>query len=365
MAGKHSKQKPVRKGTRKRGLLVAVIILTVLLITAGGIATVKYVDVKAITGRIILFDSVPIKQPPRVSFCPLDGTKITGDTLKDIRPIIVKVENHTDARPQSGLDKADIIIEAMAEGGITRFAVVFWCRTVDEIGPVRSARLQDFNFIQEYDALFAHIGASDTFTNEKPNGIADLDEFAYGNAYWRDDKRFAPHNCYTSTEKLRQTAKDAGFEHNVTIAPLKFGKLEGTAATAISISYPEDCDASYAYDAKTKTYLRSVSGEPHTDKPTGKQLAPANVVVQFIQYEDSDYGEEYGIGGRQIMQLTGEGRALIFSNGVVVDGRWSRPGDESMTVFTDQEGNTVPLARGQTWIEIVPDGWDIPYSAGQ
>lgn len=325
----------------------------------------RFVQVSGLVRKIAISNIAHLNPPPRITYCPLDGRPVAGESALERRPLLVKVENLDDARPQSGLDKADVIIEAMAEGGITRFAVVYLCRDAEEIGPVRSARLQDLDLLSEYDAVFAHVGSSDTYADNAED-VADLDEFANGDAYWRSEERDAPHNTYTSTKLLRDAAAGQGYDRPASSEPLTFGITKpGAPAVSIDIPYGARCDARYEYDAATKTYPRSVHGEPHVNKPTGARLAPSTVIVQFVDYTDSWRGEEYGMGGRQVMAMEGTGRALIFTGGTVVDGGWHRESTAARTTFTDNGGNPVTLARGQIWIEIVPSGWDIPFASGQ
>jgi hypothetical protein len=139
----------------------------------------------------------------------------------------------------------------------------------------------------------------------------------------------------------------------------KKGNPGAGTVTKVDIPYGADCAVSYTYDAASNSYLRFVEGEPFTDKPTGVQIAPKNVVVMYVSYESSDDGEEYGLGGRDEMQLIGEGRAVIFRDGEAVEGRWLKPSESGRTMFLDAAGSPVSFNRGQTWIQIVPESWEI------
>lgn len=331
--------------------------------TAGAFAYLWYFKPGDVLRKLSLLSGDIVKAPPKMTFCPLDGRIVKDTNAIKRRPLMVKVENLSDARPQSGLDGADIVYESMAEGGITRFAAFFLCQDVNEIGPVRSARQQDIEFISEFDALFAHVGTSDAYASDAPSTIADLDQFFHEDAYERVDWRDAPHNVYTSTKKLRDLAVTLGYEHEVPVIPLKFGNVKKkTGAGAIDIPYSADCAVHYDFDAKSGTYLRSVAGQPHTDKPTGRQLAPVNVVVQFVDYTPSDSGEDYGMGESQTMNVIGSGRALFFTSGGVVEGTWSRSGRTDRTAYIDAAGAPIVFNRGQIWIEFVPANWMITYS---
>ncbi len=320
-----------------------------------------FFDGRVLAGWLQLALPAQISSPKSVAVCPLDGRIVSDASLLNRRPILIKVENHPDARPQSGLDKADIVIEAMAEGGITRFAAVFWCRDAEEIGPVRSGRLQDLTFAAEYDALFAHVGGSDAWAAAKTSALADLDQFAYGDTYWRSDDRDAPHNVYTTTVRLHKTAAAEDLEKKVSLDSwtFKVGHPGAGKVTSVKIPYGADCACSYTYDKATNTYLRFVEDEPFLDKPTGAQIAPKNVVVMFVSYDSSDFGEEYGLGGRDVMQLIGDGKAVVLRDGQAVTGRWTKADESSRTMFVDDNGQPISFNRGQTWIEIIPSSWDI------
>ncbi len=353
----------IKKNKRKRRWIPYSIVGLLLVAGLAGFLAYWYLNPDAVLKKVSLLSGGIVKAPPKMTFCPLDGRIVKDPAAIKRRPLLVKVENLSDARPQSGLDRADIVYESMAEGGITRFAAFFLCQDADQIGPVRSARLQDIDFISEYDALFAHVGTSDAYANEASSSIADLDQFFHEDAYERVDWRDMPHNVYTSTKKLRDLAVTLGYEKEVVLTSLKFGTVKKQqAANAIDIPYLADCAVHYNFDAKSGTYLRSVAGQPHTDKVTGKQLSPVSVIVQYVDYTSSSSGEDYGMGDTQTMGLIGSGRALIFTGGGVIEGTWSRSGQTDRTVYTDAKGEPVRLNRGQIWIEFVPSSWDITYS---
>lgn len=348
------------KGKKKRRVWLYVLVAVLLVAVAAGAAGFYLIGCQRIKRTLSGFD-FGLTIPERRVYCPIDGVQLPNDLNIKRRPLLVKVENLSDARPQSGLDKADIVYEMVAEGGITRFAVVYLCKDAEEIGPVRSARLQDGDLVREYDAIFAHCGGSDAWMDSSKAGIADLDQFSYDDAYWRSDERDAPHNLYTATKRLRDAAQAAGFERPVTIKGHLFKKdAPGkTSATAIRIPYSAACDVEYTYDAKTNRYHRSVAGSPQTDKVTGAQLSPKNVIVQYVNYSYAGDGEDYGMGGNRMMELVGQGRAQVFIDGEVIEGTWNKAGLTEPTVFLDQAGQEIKFNRGQFWVSIVPDSYTV------
>lgn len=363
---------PKKRGSSRKKRLIITLTSTFLLLAIAGAAVYFYFfDGKILQDWLKIAAWNPIKIPGRLTTCPLDGSVVKDANLVKRRPLIVKVENLSDVRPQSGLEQADIVIESMAEGGITRFAVIYLCRDSDEIGPVRSARQQDVTFVNEYDALFAHVGGSDAWVNDKDGGIADLDEFSFSDAYWRNKEKNAPHNVYTTTARLRKTALEEGMEKEVSLDSWTFKAdkpaKKGQAGTTVSVEIPygADCDTRYDYDGATNTYLRTVAGEPFKDTVSGRQLAPKNVVIMYVNYYSSDDGEEYGLGGTDSMELVGEGKAVMLRDGAVVEGRWLKPSVSGRTVFLDAEGRPIEFNRGQIWLEIIPASWDITLTAGE
>lgn len=358
MTGKHRSR---REREHRRRKWPYFLLLLILLVGVGSYLFVTYGFQKRLAKPLANLRNAPLKIPKKFIYCPLDGLQVSSEHLIQRRPIIVKVENLSDARPQSGLDKACIVYEAMAEGGITRFVAVYLCQDADEIGPVRSARLQDIDLVREYDALFAHVGSSDAYAVEAGKDIASLDEFAYTSSYWRSKDRLAPHNVYTSTTKLRDTAGKEGLEREVSLRGFTFKRDEPGKGkvTSLLIPYPADCDTLYEYDTRSNAFLRTVHGQPHEDKVTGARLAAKNIIVQYVSYTYSDFGEDYGMGGRQVMNLVGEGRAQIFRDGEVIEAKWSKVSPAQPTNFTDAVGNPIIFDRGQIWIEFVPASWEI------
>ncbi|NIM47618.1 MAG: DUF3048 domain-containing protein [Candidatus Aenigmarchaeota archaeon] len=300
---------------------------------------------------------------PKLVRAPLSGVMVTEDRAKR-KPIAVSIENHTASRPQSGLNKASLVYEALAEGGITRFLAFFQENDVFEIGPVRSARPYFLDWLSEFDALFAHCGGSvDALDLIVPYGIKDLDEFRWGTqGYWRDSSRYAPHNLYTSTEKLYEIAKKAGYKTTALILGYSFKedleKSKRPEESNITIGFNYPYNVSYKYDPKTNYYLRSVAGASHTDRITDEQIKAKNIVVIFMP---TSYG--YTKKGEQavFMETIGSGEALVFFDGTFTHGTWKKDSRTSRTKFLDSKGEEIKFNAGTTWIEVVPPNTKIVY----
>jgi hypothetical protein len=271
------------------------------------------------------------------------------------------VENSTVARPQSGLSRADIVYEALAEGGITRFVAIFLSQS-SQVGPVRSAREYYYDWILEYKVAYAHWGgneyvrklASQTF------GTKDLDQFVVGAAaYYRlcDGE----HCGYTSTDKLWAVATQRGVNKPVQIDSWQFKDDAPVAKPSVSeITLGFQGDPGYVvvwkYDAVTNTYKRSNGGAPHIDKENGQQIAAKTVIVEYLT--DLGYKQVTCCPpvSNRVFQTVGSGKAKIFLDGVVLDATWKKDSSGSRTKFFDSTGKEIALNRGQIWMEMVPGG---------
>jgi hypothetical protein len=291
--------------------------------------------------------------------CPLTGV----DAEVPNRPALaVKVENAPASRPQSGLEHADIVYEQIAEGGITRFIAVFQCKNADRLGPVRSVRLVDGDVVRQFaqngsQPLFAHSGGIPEIVEKIPAaGLLDIGFEREPSAYERILERKAPHNLYTTTPDLYEIAGDPSgvpppvftYDERVpsnsrpgTAIALPFAKVEGT-----------DSAVRWKWNAGKKAYFRLHGETPHTLETSG-QISAKNVVVQFVQTRDSEFVDVTGAPVQEIAAI-GQGRAIVFRDGVAVEGTWTRHFATDLTVFKDGRGNVIDLAPGTTWVELFP-----------
>ncbi len=299
----------------------------------------------------------PPPPPPPTYFCPLDGTEYADRDITLKRAVVVQVDNAPAARPQIGLGLADIVYEGMAEGQVTRFSAVYLCRDAEVVGPVRSARLINLELVPEYQALLANSGASTGVNNAiaaDPN-VPNMNHGTYPSAYWRVSDRYAPHNLMTSTSVIRQMAAEAGMPVQVELDGPFFkadAAVPGTLSY-ISIPYSPWADVSYNYNPADNNWLRFIQGEPHMDAGTSTQLTAKNVIVQYVNSYESNIKEDennYGL----IFDLTGTGRLLVFRDGEVISGTWSRPSLGAITTYLDDSGSPIQLNQGPTWIQLVP-----------
>jgi hypothetical protein len=311
----------------------------------------------------------------------IDGVELTEAEFRQLAarfPIGVMVDNSALAVPQYGLSRAELVVEAFVEGGITRYLAFFWRNDASRIEPVRSARTPFLYWVLEFDALYAHAGsaATGTVANAEQQvrewGIRDLDGLLppASSAFYRDPTRVAPYNLTTSTAALRDAAARLGLSSGfptVEVWPFK-ADFEETAnaplAGAIELSYrsaPVPWDLrQWQWDPATNTYLRFYRGGPDIDLLTGEQLRFKNVIVMYVPAYVADDR------GHVLLEQFGEGRAQVFLDGRVVEGTWRKADRASRTRFYDRAGNEIRLNRGPIFIQMVaPDSfvrvyWRVP-----
>lgn len=271
------------------------------------------------------------------------------------RPFAVVIENHPAARPQSGLSQADIVYEALAEGGITRFLAIYQTQNVKSLGPVRSARTYFNDWAQELSAIYAHVGGnSDALYYLKLGipGVSNADQFYNGDFFARTPPRVPPHNTYTSTAKLMALAKQRGFSMAKSYADYLFkddAASQIPTASQININFSTPSFAvKWVYDSKTNTYKRYLAGSAAVDLNNNKNIYAKNVIVQRVRNWPvaSDTVLAISMGTRE------GGEADVYLDGHAIHGAWKLV--DGRTKYFDVEGNEIKLNRGQTWIEIVP-----------
>lgn len=327
---------------------------------------------------------------PRTEACPLNGsmhTKKAKDNWTARRPLAIMIENHTESRPQSGLSSADVVYEAVAEGGITRFMGVYLCNLSDvQVGPVRSARTYFLDWLSEYDALYAHVGGANTpgpadaLGQIIKYGVKDLNQFSIGfPTFWRDYQRLGrpvatEHTMYSTTQKLWEVgakrgwvAKDSlGKSWDSQFVSWKFKdeeKPSGQAAVGkIGVEFWQgyaDYGVTWEYDGTCNCYKRKNGGNPHTDLNNNQQLSIKNVVVQFQRESRANDGYEGNV--HLIYGTTGSGKALIFQDGKVIEGKWTKTSRTARSKFVDGKGSEISFNRGAIWIQTVPEGSRVSY----
>jgi hypothetical protein len=290
---------------------------------------------------------------------PVNGMPMAEEMLTH-RPLAVMVENLRPARPQSGLTQADVVYEAITEGGITRFLAIFVGGNPPVIGPVRSARPHFINIAREYQAVYVHCGESYEALQilSADSSIFNLDQMQYDAPFWRDHTRSAPHNLYTSATRLRQCAQRLRWDAPVSPLP-SFNSNQplpaGLPATRVEIHFPGAVDyrLQLVYNPQLGGYERYEDGKLHVDRETGQPIVAKNVVIQRVAafpFLDSAKGT-LDVG------VVGSGEGVFFCAGEQLALSWSKPNNTSITNFQVVGTNVpAPFQCGQTWVEIVPEG---------
>jgi hypothetical protein len=293
----------------------------------------------------------PAPEAPKY-YSPLTGTQVESEAVTQQAVTGIMIENSPDARPQSGLKESGVVFEAIAEGGITRFLALYQEDKPQLVGPVRSVRMYYVDWVAAFDASVAHIGGSAAALAEVRNGsYRDIDQFFNAGAYWRASDRYAPHNVYTSFEKLDALNQAKGYTNsNFTGFTRKDSRAsEAPTATNIQVSISSALfNSAYTYNAASNTYDRSQGGVQHFDREKGL-LSPRVVIVMKVPQQ-----RVLEDGWREQINTIGSGTAFIFQDGTVQEVTWAKPSKTEQITFTDAAGADVPLARGQTWITAVP-----------
>lgn len=286
----------------------------------------------------------------------LDGVPVIDASTTSLAPYAVMVENSMDAWPLSGPSKADVVFEAPVEGAITRFMLLFDpSSTTTQIGPVRSARPYFVEWANAYGAMYAHVGGSPDALDliKSIRGFQDLNQFWHGNDFWRSSSRYAPHNTYTSMEKLvaaavkqevtTSTFDSWTYQDEVSIDA---GAVSSTA-TEISVPYAGAYAASWEYVSSTHLYQRYQYHHPQADAD-GSLVYARNVVVMLTDSTVLD------AVGRLEVRTTGSGKALLFRDGTVQSGTWNREKGKAI-YFETSDGHDMLFAPGRTWVSVVDD----------
>jgi hypothetical protein len=291
---------------------------------------------------------------PPVPRQPLTGVPLASEA--DILPrpaLVVKIDNASPARNRhNGLAVADIVFEEIVEGNITRFAAVFHSRDSDPVGPIRSGRSQDVDLLTSLNRpLFAWSGGNPTV--ERAIGTSTFVDLNpdHTPAYYRGPGS-APHNLYSGTPRLWQ---EVPFGHPGP-PPQQFTYLaEGESFVGDPVAGVDarvgGLDVSWDWSAENAAFMRSQAGRLHVDQQHGP-IGAANVILMVVEYFP-DPAET-----RSPMALTlGNGPAYIFSDGKVIEARWSRlaPTDPIRLQATGT-GEIIPINPGNTWVELMRAG---------
>jgi len=307
--------------------------------SAGGAALALAIGlIVALTGS-----SAPAAPPAQEGL----HSPFTGEPVKALGPVLaVKIDNIVNARPQTGLQSADIMYVIPVEGGLTRFMAVYSSRVPPVIGPVRSAREDDLELLRQFGRpAFAWSGATPHLVPFIHRArIVDLYAGTAG-GYFRDSRRVAPHNLYARTPTLFAEAHGASKAHDI---GFRFGALPagGKATASYTVKY-HAATYTFRWSETAKRWLVWMDGKPGM-ATEGGQLGGPTVIIQYTQIKTSRFLEA---GSRPPYAVsTGSGRAVVLRNGQAFDVHWSRPAADGGTTYTLPSGQRMLFAPGQVWV---------------
>lgn len=340
-----------QRGKVVAGIAAAIAVL-ILGIGAWALATGRD-PVDAVRDAAGALPGVSDPEPPK---CPLTGEDAPGGEIPDRPVAAVKVENTDDARPQAGLDRADIVYEELVEGGITRFIAMYHCDDAPLVGPVRSARTTDPDVLLQYGRpILAYSGGTSRVQKlVARSGVFDFNEDTGGNAFERDAGRVEPHNLFVNTTKLRDVAGKKADRQDAPEPAFSYGEWEGKSrkATDLTMTFSTLNTVGWEWSKKDDAWLRIDNGAPNVLE-NGDRVVAQNVVVQFVKVSEGDIQDVTGSPSPEVT-LTGGGKAYVFRDGRVIPATWKRNSLDDVTEFTTKDDGPVLLDPGQTWVELYP-----------
>ena len=287
---------------------------------------------------------------------PLTGVVLADGSVAKRPALSVKVDNTPKGRPQSGIDKADLLIEEKVEGGFTRFIAVFHSEDADLVGPVRSVRSTDPGLVGTFGGVFAFAGGIPAFeTLARAQPVTVVSEGRSGEGFQHPAGKSRPYATYTTTAKLRSLAKDHTdpppklfdfLPAGGTFAPA--GAAPATSATVAFGATTFTVD----YDAASSTWKRSSDGRPHATEGGG-QLAFANVIIQRTSYKATGFKDPAGSAVDEAAVI-GEGDAIVLSQGKQAAVKWKKTSATTPTTYTDGAGAPVQFLPGKTLVALPP-----------
>ncbi len=360
----------VKLGVNKKKIAILLIVLTLLVGCTGQEEVVEQTTIEKITTtrppvtattQLPTTTTEPLNVPQEGEvYSAINGT-IISEASAEQRPLAVMMDNFYAARPQAGLNDADIVYEAYVEGQITRYMAVFQSKLPELIGPIRSARPYYLRLALEYDAYYAHVGGSmQAMADLKTLKIADVDGLASGkDTFWRKKHKKIPNNMYGSSESLIAWGNRRKYRTEAKFDSWLFGDDYGAESTKtlakLEITYREPKEEkdkfrykiAFEYDKDRQIYLRAVNGEPYLDEVTEEQLYADSIIVQRAKTKVID---SYG---RLAIDLVGSGTGYYLYDGKVIPITWQKQSERAKTRYYTMDGDELVFKRGKIWVQLV------------
>ena len=341
---------------QKGGVKVLIAILVILIIVAGAILAYKIMQDKD--------NQEVVAEENNVLTATIEEKEVQIFRGND-RPIAVMIDNHDDAWPQAGLQRAYMVYEIIVEGGETRLMALFkGADDVEKIGPVRSARHYFIDYAMENDAIYTHFGESPQASSDiKKYSIAEIDGISEdGTTFWRVKDKAAPHNAVTSMKNLIQSAKNKNYrmtssEDSVLNYVTDEVNLEdGQGAVSVTIPHSQLQTVKYEYDEENKVYERYARGKEQVDWDTDEPITVKNIIITFCDnYTLSDVENK----GRQGIKNIGTFNGYYITNGKAIRIKCIKNARDEQTVYQDLNGKEIDVNDGNTFVHICPTDADV------
>lgn len=333
------------------GVKVLITILVILVIAAGGVLAYK------------------ITQSKKEEMVNSDGENVLVGSAKEEKKVqifkgnersfAVMIDNHKDAWPQAGLQKAYMVYEIVVEGGETRLMALFKGADLDKLGPVRSARHYFIDYAMENDAIYVHFGQSPQAESDiKKYSINDINGIAEdGTTFWRVKDKASPHNAVTSTENLLKSAKSKKFKTTSSETSIlnyvtdEVNLEDGEEAKSVTMPHSTLQTVKYVYNEEEKVYERYARNKQQTDWTSGNAITTKNIIITFCDnYTLTDSENK----GRQGLKNIGTFDGYYITNGRAIKIKCIKNGRDEKTIYQDLAGNTIEVNDGNTFVNICP-----------
>jgi hypothetical protein len=299
---------------------------------------------------------------------PLTGLKVDDPTIVRRRPLMVRVGNDPGARPQVGLEKADIVYEEMVEWWVTRFTAVYLSQDPKIIAPIRSARLINLYLTPQYQGVLVNSGGSDPVRWElSQSDVVNLDEFFIPQPFFYRENEGWQTRLAVDATAVRNYLEDEALDSNVKLRGFTFSKqidlkdfpqeAVGEAEEMVIPYPPSTSEAMWQYDPTLGKYLRFTTGEPMMTFD-GDQITASNVIVYFAEHLPTDIVEDSNGATSIRILMNGLGTAWLLRDGKILKGNWETDGRQTPRFFFN-EGQPMPLKPGNTWVQVIPPEYDL------
>ena len=330
-----------------RSVLVGVVTSLSTVTGAQATSTSTSTTTTPVTASTTTPTTIHVRRHPPVPVAPLTGRPDPARTTHRRSAITVKIDNTPEARPQYGVENADVVYEEIVEGGITRLAAIFNSRLPRKVGPVRSVRRTDREIVYPVRGIFAFSGgAAYALRSIASAPVKRFDQTNAGSAMFRDPRRYAPHNLYVNLVKLEAMGGKPQPPRPLFSYARPDARPVGGRVASFTVGFAAGYATSYQWNGATRSWARSIFGHPDVTAG-GRRVSPTNVVVMNVYYKGG-----VGVEG-SAAQLTGSGPVTVFTAGRVVHGRWSRRRLELPIVYRSSSGQLIRVRPGQTWVELL------------